>query len=73
MNRIYKIKLKLTKDEIYEIITNMPEHIADDIINQIEKQDFRYKDPNYFKNYYKAHREEMLKQQKEHRSKVRER
>ncbi|MBQ9014451.1 MAG: hypothetical protein IJ094_13035 [Bacilli bacterium] len=64
--KIYYVKIKLTEEQIYEIIPKLPEEIADSIIEQIEHRDEKRQSQEYFKKYYKEHREEILNQQKEY-------
>ena len=64
--KAYYVRIKLTEEQAYEIISKLPEDIADSIIEQIEHRDKKRQSQEYFKNYYKEHREEMLNQQKEY-------
>ena len=67
--KVYKISL--TKNEICSFIDKIEdEELIDKILKQIDLQNSYigpYKNPNYFKEYYMKHKNEMLRKQKIYR------
>lgn len=62
MHKYYKIKIELKEEEVYEIVPILPEHIADEIIKQVERVEAPRKQPKeYFRQYYLKNRDKQIK------------
>lgn len=58
----YRIILKLSKEQIYEFISLLPEKLAEEIISQLEKEDhYKIGTREYHRQYYQKNKEKMKK------------